>query len=550
MGMSDKTINLVKNTKAKTIKIGNLRHDLVNAIRLMLESPVVLRTQQVAILKECPASVLKAAARGTNIPIKETMVLLMKLLKDEDLDFALLKTGSDVLRFIVSVYAEQPIEGQILKADLKDCKIHIPTSARKTLLNNLELISSGQKGAEFLTEDMYQQESYWKIIHKYLQFEKYEKTREKYPCYTAAIDLLYEGDRSWTFNGRFSAAKTELDYEAAINVAAEKPGFLLRNMMEFMRMSKGTKMPKKVSTVAPKPVRPANNPFQDKLSGIKDKVPHVPKPKTKVETDAHDFFKGTTFKAICDNRLNTKLAFQLIEQMENPRNNQEQHKRVVQGITINYEVPVPKLDKKMKKTVLKTLNSSIAGKLQAKNKNVPSIFIADDVKEYALQYSGHESTEISYSGEYMAKNSVIPFKELGGSAPIVRLGVMWRGKDTQGPSIDIDHSVTLLHKDGRDRQVYYGNPTYSGGTRNMTLASSSGDITSCGGNTSAFSTEIVDLDIAGLKADGVTNFFNTFIDFGGRTSIGNLECYIFMQILKAKTVPTQPNRSNVKIALG
>jgi len=84
----------------------------------------------------------------------------------------------------------------------------------------------------------------------------------------------------------------------------------------------------------------------------------------------------------------------------------------------------------------------------------------------------------------------------------------------------------------------------------MTLASSSGDITSCGGNTSAFSTEIVDLDIAGLKADGVTNFFNTFIDFGGRTSIGNLECYIFMQVLKSNKIPTQPNRSNVKIDLG
>jgi len=420
------------------------------------------------------------------------------------------------------------------------------------LLNNLEMIAKKHKnmGERYLCEDMFTYEAYWKIINKYLQYEKYAKTRNKYPLYTNAIDLLYENDRSWTFNGRYSAAKENLDYAKAISIAAERPGFLLRNMMEFMRMAIGVRMPKKKNEKTNMVMRtqnPANNPFANKLANKTTKK--VPKPKPdSVITDASTFFDSSVFGNICKNRLNTKLAFQLMEQIEEPRNNKPQTTRVVQDITVNYEIPVPALNTDMKTIVLKQLKKAIKTKLREKNNYIKSIFIDEDIKEYALQYSGRDSTEISYSGEFMAKNSIIPFSELGKKNPIIRLGVMWRAKQAKNQSIDIDHSVTLIGGRKGNTEVYYGNKTYTDNA-GVVCASSSGDITSCGNHTSAFSTEIVDLDVARLKADGITNLYNSFINYHGGAPIGSLECYAFMQIMSKSKITTGENRTRVKVDL-
>ena len=550
---TDKKINLTKKVKIKKFSIGTSQRHLPEIIKNIISSKAVLRTQQIAVLKECPKSVLIQSSNGTRVPIKETLVLLVKLLRDQKIPFPLLQTAQDVLRYIVSVHAETALEGQLNKTLLKDCKIHIPTADRKMLLNNLEMIAGKRNnGSQFLCEDMFSYEAYWKIINKYLQYEQYSKARIKYPLYTGAIDLLYENNRSWTFNGRYSAAKEEMDYEKAIEIAAERPGFMLRNMMEFIRMATGVKMPKKKDigtlTKVNYTPKPANNPFANKLAGKKVKV-KTPKIKPdSVITDASAFFDSDVFSNICKNKMNTKLAFQLIEQIEEPRNNKPQNTRVVQDITVHYEVPVPALDKKMKKIVLKQLNKAIKHKLRSKNEYIKSIFIDDDVAEYSLQYSGRDSTELSYSGEFMAKNSIIPFSELGKKNPIIRLGVMWRSKPNHPQSIDIDHNVTLIGGSRGETSVYYGNKTYTD-SKGIVAASSSGDITSCGSSTSAFSTEIVDLDVARLKADGITNLYNSFINYHGIMSIGSLECYTFMQIMSKTKITTGENRTRVKVDL-
>lgn len=549
---TNKKIILTKN-KVKKFTIGTSQADLHSIIKNIISSKATLRTQQIAVLKECPKSVLIQASNGTRVPIKETLVLLMKLLRGQVLQFPLLQTAQDVLRYIVSVHAEEPLEGQLNKTLLKDCKIHIPTSDRKMLLNNLELIARKRKknGSQFLCEDMFSYEAYWKIINKYLQYEKYEKTRIKYPLYTGAIDLLYQNDRSWTFNGRYSAAKEEMDYAKAIEIAAERPGFMLKNMMEFMRMATGVKMPKKKNTKLPSVTRttqPANNPFANKLASKKTKAPkYIVKPDS-VITDASNFFDGPVFGAICKNKLNTKLAFQLMEQTEEPRNNKPQTTRIVQDITVHYEIPIPALNTNMKKIVLEQLKKAIKFKLREKNNYIKSVYIDNDVAEYSLQYSGHDSTEISYSGEFMAKNSTIPFSELSKKNPIIRLGVMWRAKPGRHDSIDIDHNVTLIGGRNNSTDVYYGNRIYKD-NHDVVAASSSGDITSCGNSTSAFSTEIVDLDVARLKADGITNLYNSFINYHGGLSIGSLECYTFMQILSKSKLAVGENRTRVKVDL-
>jgi len=314
------TINKLDNSKIKTFTIGD-NSNLLKVVKNILESKSVLRSQQIETLKVTPTSVLIAAARESKIIIKETLVLVMKLLSKEQLDFAILKTPTDVLRFIVSSYTSTPIEGQINKALLKRVRIKIPTSMRKSLLSNLEIIaekraiiknktlvassiiSNDLVGSRYLCEDMFSYSDFWKIIAKYLRFEKAEKSKVKFPLYTKAIDLLYENDRSWTFNGRYSEAKERLNYEDAILVAKERPGFLLRNIIEFIRMTKGTKLPVKIGTEVP-----LNNAFQNALT----KSNIVDDSRT-IKMDAIEFLLSEHFENILDKSANTKLAWQLIE---------------------------------------------------------------------------------------------------------------------------------------------------------------------------------------------------------------------------------------------
>lgn len=517
---SKESIDLSDSASKVTFKLINLAQFERNVLIPILESRSVLRNHQIQILKNTPTSVLADATKASKITIKETLVMLMRLLKDEPLDFALLKSATDILRYIVSTYAYTPVEGQLNKTILKDCKIRIPTSARKQILNNLELLGA-QRGSKFLCEDMFAYDAYWKIINTYLQYEAHDKCRTKYPYYTSAIDLLYINDRSWTFNGRYSKAKEAMDYATAISIAAERPGFLLRNLMEFMRMAKGVLAPTKIRPVSYN--RTLVNTVMNTCKSI-------------ALTDASAFFTSDKFREILSAKLNTKLAFQLLEQINSPSNWVPIYNRVVQGVTIKYEIPVPALDEHITNIVKTKLEEFIALKLQTQNSVVGNVFIDPSANNYALQYSGRSSTELSYNGEFLSKNSKIPFSDINANNTIVRLGVMWRSKEGNTLSLDIDHNAIFMDsKNNEVGIVYYGSPALKIGS--LTVAVSSGDITSNGGQDALFSTEIIDIDLAKLKGTNITKFYNSFINYHGGNSIGDVECYTFMQMRDKSQLP-------------
>lgn len=512
------SISTIDNTVEKIFAIGD-RSDLIKIVTNILESKTVLRAQQLKILEEVSSDILKESARNANITIKETLVRTMNLLSHEHLDFALLKSASDVLRFIVSAYAGVPVEGQINKTILKSTKIRIPTSARKMLLNNLEEIANA-KGYKFLCEDMFSYESFWKVIARYLRFGKNKNSRARYPLYHSAIDLLYNGDRSWTFNGRYSAAKEKLDYEAAFVVAKEKPGFLLRNLVEFIRMTKGKRLPVKINSNSN--IKP-NNPFHKALLNESTKIHQ-----RVIDKDAIDLIFSEDFSVLLDKNLNTKLAWQLVEQLKDKSLFEDVFDRNVQGIEVEYSTPIPAVDKTIAKKVREIILKSIKRKLKDKDKNV---YLDDDSYGYKLQYSGRDSTEISYAGEFLTPGTELNLIDLARGKnieyPILRLGVVWRGKR----STDLDHSLTLDNR----VVVYYGKPVYR--VNNRILIVSSGDITSCADFNGKFSTELVDIDLVSVSNHGVKKMFNSFINYSGSINIGELECYTFISIIdKSKRI--------------
>ena len=464
----------------------------------------------------------------------------MKLLQGEKLDFPLLKTATDVLRFVVSSYAHTSVEGQINKTILKETKIRIPTSIRKMLLNNLEMIANKKAfikkgslvssleisnqltGSRFLTEDMFLYQDFWMILDKYLRYEKLSKMIKKYPLYVKAIDLLYENDRSWTFNGRYSAAKERLDYEDAILVAKERPGFLLRNIIEFIRMKKGARLPVKKGTKLI-----VNNAFQNALTGDNAKDEY-----RIIKTSGIEFLLSDNFENLINKSLNTKLAWQLVEQLKNKDLFEDVYKRTVQGKEIEYTTPIPAVDKSIAKKIRKIIIKSIKKKLQDNNKDIGKIYIDKDSYGYKLQYSGRDSTEISYAGEFLSPGTELNLLDLmknkGIENPLLRLGVMWRG---QKPT-DLDHSLTL----NNGKVIYYSSPVLTNSFGKI-LVTSSADITSCAGINGKFSTELIDIDLLECKIVDIKEMFNSFINYSGSTTIGELECYIFFSIIdKSKRI--------------
>ena len=509
-------------------------------VKSILESSTVLRAQQIKTLEATPKDILADVAGTANIVIKETLVKVMTLLGGVKTSTPILKTSTDVLRFVVQALPQDPegaIEGQLNKTVLKAARVRIPTRMRKSLLWNLEMVGE-KRGAKYLTEDMFSYSDFWKRLDKYLRFTTSDKMRKRYPNYTESIDLLYEDDRSWTFNGRFSTAKTELDYDKAIRIAAERPGFLLRNLTEFLRMTEGTKLPVKVETYTP------SNPLTDRLNG---------KTKTKGNTgsvilkDASEFLEND-FKSTMKGNINSKLAWQLLENLENPEIYKSSRTRVVQGITINYSIPVPGVNKNLAKIVQKSLKSIIKDTQREKNKNLGMVYVDDTISGYKISYSGRKDTGVVYSGEFLAPGTSLSISEIMASKnildPLLRLGVMWRGKPngTSYDSVDIDHSLTI---EG-ESDVFYGNPVLKRNSK--VLISSSGDITSCGGLDSIFSTEIVDIDIDRCLEYGISNMVNSSNVFSGRRSMGSFEVYYFLQVIDRSDRVTGSNTIKVDLA--
>jgi hypothetical protein len=479
--LSDDIIN-VNNSKVKIFKIGN-EDELKNTLISILESKTVLRLAQMKIIESIPFRVIAESASNANIVIKEILIKVVDIVKSYDNRITLFKTSDDILRYILFTFANEPFEGQILRKELKNRHIKIPTSSRKFLLNQLESIGS-KKGDKFLTEDMFKFESYWKIVDKYLRYESSEKTRKKFPNYTSAIDLLYKADRSWTFNSRFSKAKSELDFDKAIRIASERPGFLMRNLLQFLREH------------------------------------------TDCKTNAFKFIKSEEFRNLFNKHVNKKLAWQMYQLLSNKKTYEEVKERFVQGARVSYDIPKPGVNNTigdyLKELIATFLDNSISSK----------VYIDKDSREYTISYSGRSMNELTYSGEFLPRGTRVSFDDLFSGKKkdsLLRMGVMWRGKEDD-VSIDIDLSTKIKVNNKKIVNVYYGKSTYK--IDNKIVVSSSGDITYCGaGKNSKFSSEFIDVDINALKKGKIKSLFNNFISFSGGTIGNRLECYCFFSII-------------------
>lgn len=476
-------------TGAKVIRIG-FRSDTVNLIKEILESKVVLRTHQKKTLDACPIDVLAEAYRKSNITIRETMIQAIVLLKDSnEVVEKVFNTPTDVLRFILAKFAHKPFEGQITKPDLADRKVRIPTSYRKWLMMELDNMGSPKR----ICEDMFKYDAYWKLMHRYLRYGKAATARKRFVRYHEAIDLLFDGDRSWTFNGRYSAAIESGDYAQALAVAKERPGFLFRNMLNFLRYPAGTKIAQAAG---------AKRVSLDPMDKGNTKV---------VQTDGLTFFESQDFIKLVA-KSNAKLAFQLMEQLKGPSIFSPQTTRTVQGITKRYSTPIPGVKKALAKKVRKAVEAGIHQMLAERNKNVGMVYLDKSLKDTSLQYSGRNSTETNYSGTFLTPGSKIDIPD----ERILRMGVLWRGPR----STDIDHNCGVYEGNTRIFDVYFGQPTYND------LVNSSGDITSC--SESSFSVEFIDIDLEKVRKTNITSLVTSMISYSGNP-ISDCETYLFVK---------------------
>lgn len=474
----------------------SFRSNTIDYIQGILNSPTVLRTHQRTLLEECPTDILAEAATKANITINETKILVVKLLRNAKQSVRLFKNPTDVLRYILAVHAKVPFEGQITKPVLKKRHLQIPTADRKFLLDQLN-----QMNPRNACEDMFKYESYWKIVSRYLRFGKMKTSRIRYPKYHAAIDLLYDGDRSWTFNGRYSKALADLDYAAALDVAKERPGFLLRNMFQFLRYPVGAQVAV-LAENATVSLEPGATPVMDK----------------KIKTDKVAFFTSEEFRKIIQNAA-PKLAFQILGNLESDTFCEAQKTREVQGRTVAYIIPQPAIRSDIRRAVIRNITKALREKLNPKNSQLGKIYIDPDVDYIPLQYSGRNSTELNYSGQFLTPGARVPIP----NGDILRMGVMWRGQST-----DIDHNVVLFEENVAKATVYFGNPEWKN------IVTSSGDITSCGSN--KFSVELIDMDIEGLREEGITSAITSLFSYtGGQHTIGKLECYLFMKTISSSS---------------
>ena len=535
-GMIDLSVQAnISNTKMKTFTVGS-EHRLVQLLRDIIESKTVLRAQQLETLNAAPIAVILQAAKHANITIKETLVKVMHMLRNQNLDFPLLRTATDVLRFAVTAFAkENPVEGQLSVSQLKDVRLRIPISMRKILIKNLELIGE-RKGAYDLCEDMFKFEAFWIILARYLRWEKSIKSTRKFPKYTKAIDLLYNGDRSWTFNSRYEAAKTDLDYKQVVTIAKQRPGFLLRNMLEYLRMTEGTPLPVKKDTIHTS--KQVYNAFTAALNktDINNKTVKV----LTVKTDGNAYFKSSEFRDMLSKSVNNKLAWQLVEQLNDKRIYELRFEREVQGQLVEYSTPLPGVNLDIANEVKSALIGALYVNIRTNNPDIKSVFIDDNAVGYKLQYSGRKSTDISYAGEFLSPGSEISIAALLESKdienPIVRLGVMWRGKH----SVDIDHSITLSNGE----IIWYGNTSWNH-PGIETAITSSGDVVTCGPN--LFSTELIDIDVSLIDANKITDMFSSFIVYHGAESIGKTECYVFFSVIDKKDRVLSGNKISIDL---
>ena len=249
-----------------------------------------------------------------------------------------------------------------------------------------------------------------------------------------------------------------------------------------------------------------------------------PKRTNIVKKDAFTFFNSKEFVRVLE-KTNTKLLWQSLSLFDNDSLYIDKTKKTIQNIEVNYKQPLPGIKKTMVNSVKKSIKKTIKRIKKKENKKLGKIYIAEDVKNHNIQFSGRKSKGLTLSGEYLSPGSKIPFSQVMGENKIIRLGIAWRGLD----SCDIDHSINILDSEKYADTVFYGNPIYK--KNGEIIISSSGDITTCGDD--LFSTELIDIDLDLAIENGLGNMITSAIQYQGK-NFDNYEVLWFMNIIDKK----------------
>ena len=507
-------------------------------IASILTSKVPLRAHQEQIIQTTDYSNFNA--EGLKFAIKSTKALMQNTQYKQGLT-PTISNLDEMQRFILSNCQKgdngEDYTGQILNPMLKTFKFHIPTKMKKFILDWFNREKTISKEMQ-LVEAMYSNESWWKRMFLHAHWCNKAKFTKRYQLTSNLLARLYSEDRSWTFNSRYTAAQNAGDYSKAIEILAEKPGLLMRNLVMYCKYTVGVKLPVKEGGKSTVKTKVVVNPLTNMLSHKKSKV--IPASSTgadRVLTDASDFIRSNFRTLLIKNNPPIKTAWQLIETLLEEAHEKPISVRTVQGVTVRYSTPIPAINKALRDLVIHIVMDYIRETKAKANKSLGKVYLEPELDGIALQYSGANSNEISMSGCFLTPGTVLPMPE----GDFIRMGVVWR--DVGAGSCDIDLSTTLATATS-NYTCYYDSPqTKIGG---KLVATSSGDITSCG--TSRYSAEFIDIDIKQAKAVGVKTLFNSLVVYSGSRNIGSYDTHAFISVIDA-TDRVSSGR-NIEIDLG
>jgi len=566
-------------TKTKEIIIGlDLNNDIKTIVKDLLSSKSVLREEQLLVLSNIDTTILEKVylkdLKG-DITIKETEILLVKLLiqSGKEVNYKIFNDMDQIVRTIYSLYSYEKgtknlyVEGinlstKMNKSILKEVYVNIPTKMKKVFTKAI----NDTNNIERSLENMYKYFDFWKTIFNALKWESIDKTMVKYPTFMELKERLYLNDRSNTLNSKVENAKYEGNYDKAIRELSTNPGSLLRNLMEYLRYSKGELKATKSKEVSTQVYTDYNDRKIENVINIsnyfkkeEEKVGYKKKSPTKrgeysqkITKDTSNFLKSEDFIEVLS-KTNTKLLWQMIALLDDERNYETKTRRYINSTKkdVTYVRPLPGIKKGLTKIVEKQVLKAIKKIKKEENKQLGKVCIKEDISNYKVEFSGRESDSLSLSGEYLTPGSKISFNDIKGEGKILRLGIAWRGKS----SCDIDHSLNIFnttksqrtnsrnyYNEENSETVYYGNPTYE--VNKDVVITSSGDIVSNGDK--LFSTELIDIDLDKAKKYGLGNMFSSATQFSGMT-MDNYEVLWFMNIIDKKDRVLNTRRIEIKL---
>ena len=489
-------------SKAKEVTLADDEY-MKTYLLSILESPVPLRTQQKQMLRETPANLLEGLQPTFKVTATEAFFVGLQYTQGVTVSF---KSPTLLMRFILANFQQSDNDidysGQITNSMLKTFKFHLPTRAKKMILQYFD----NCKNVSWVAEQLLTNEQWWKRCLHHSHWTSATREAKRYPNLKQLTNKLYDNDRSWTFTSRYSGAMQRGDFATAITTLTERPGLLLRSLINMLKYPIGTPLASRSKTIS----------TSDILLG-----------KTKsAQTDITEFLVWKFEEFLKETKPAIKTAWQFLEEVKSPAHQKSVSTREVQGVTVHYTTPIPPINADLASMAVTAVKSYIKSVKKPANKALGKVFIDPALADLAVQYSGAESTDNQVSGNFLTPGSSTSIPE---DTKFVRLGVVWR--DVGKGSCDVDLNTSAV-RGNTVHQCYYGEPAleirYKGEA--AMLAVSSGDVVHCAKDT--YSSEFIDIDYQLAKRIGVSTFLNTLVLYSGRT-LADYDVHLFINFISA-----------------